>query len=244
VDDELEITLHSPADAAARAIVLASLLRRLALEPTIGDAGDDAAAEAFDLRQWLASEGLGAAMTPRETELLSRSPGSLTPDEIADISWQGEALATLAWTLGLVQAEPPGRSAPIKLPIEVIPEPWASPRRWIEESRLLPESDIARERERAEIWHWLAVTESLRRDAASQERQALEAAIREVTMDALASGLLDKPIAAHFAVEGVAVRELPPPDLARLIMISRERLHALNWLCGFGDSWDIVPLDV
>jgi hypothetical protein len=244
MDDELEITLRAPAEAAARAIVLASLLRRLALEPGVGDAGDDAAAEAFDLRQWLSSEGLDADMTPHEAAIISRQPGSLTPDEIADLSWQGEALGALNWALGLAGAEPPGRSAPIEPLLEAIPEPWDSARRWSEDARLLPEPDIARERERAEVWHWRAVAESLRRDASPRERQEIETAVREVTMNALASGLLETSIAADFAVEGDAVRRMPEPDLDRLVMISRARLHALNWLCGFGDSWDDIPLDV
>jgi Domain of unknown function (DUF4272) len=244
VDDELEITLRAPAEAAARAIVLASLLRRLALEPTVGEAGEDPAAEVFDLRQWLIGEGLDAAMTPREAEFIRRSPGSLTPNEIADISWQGEALAALAWALGLVGAQTPGRSAPIEPLLEAIPEPWASPRRWSEEAKLLPEPDIAQERERAEVWHWRAVAESLRRDASPRERQEIETAVREVTMNALASGLIETSIAADFAVEGDAVRRMPVLDLDRLVMTSRARLHALNWLCGFGDSWDDIPLDV
>src|SRR6478672_11104473 len=102
MNDELEISLRAPAEAAARTIVLASLVRRLALEPGVGDAGDEAVAEAFDLRAWLTGEGLDAAMTPREAELFKRPPGSLTPDEIAGSSWQGEALAVLAWALELV----------------------------------------------------------------------------------------------------------------------------------------------
>ena len=89
-----------------------------------------------------------------------------------------------------------------------------------------------------------AVTESLRREASPPERRDLESAIGEVTIDALASGLLANAIDGDFATSGVAVRALPAHDLNRLVMIGRERLHALNWLCGFGDSWDQVPLDV
>jgi hypothetical protein len=29
-----------------------------------------------------------------------------------------------------------------------------------------------------------------------------------------------------------------------LVAITGQRLHALNWLCGFGSSWDDVPLDI
>ena len=242
--DDLDINLRSPAEAAARSIVLSSLLRRLALEPGVGEGGDDAAAETFDLRQWLTGEGLDVHMTPHEAAIISQPAGSLTPEDIAVISWQGEALDALAWALGIAATRHPGQSAPIEPLLEVIPEPWDSARGWIEQTNLLPEADIARERERAEIWHWRAVAESLRRDASPHERQELDAAIREVIADALASGLLDKPTVADFTVGGVAVRALPARELDRIVLIGRARLHALNWLCGFGESWDDVPLDI
>ena len=58
-DDELDIELRSPAEVATRAIILASLIRRLSIESLADEAHDETlGGEVFDLRAWLQSQNL------------------------------------------------------------------------------------------------------------------------------------------------------------------------------------------
>lgn len=243
MDDEIEIELRPPAEVARRVIVLATLLRRIALEDAASVDAREAEGEAFDLREWLQGEGLRSAATEREAVILAAPVGRLQSATCIEISWQGEAMAALLWVLGRAPAPlPDGRAAGLEM--AELPAPWDSTEEWISTVQMRSEEAIAIERERAEIWHWRSIVEALRRAADPAERQELEQAIVEVVTDAVAAGLLEDVVADDFAVEGSAVREVPDSTLESLASAWEQRLWALNWACGFGLSWDDVPLDV
>lgn len=243
-DDEIDIHLRDPAHIAARAIVVATVLRRLALEQL--DKGDEneATAEAFDLREWLREQRLTDEMTSHEQSLMSRPRGGLADTERLEETWQGEGLLVLVWALGRGELPPPGAPATVGSVLAAIPAAWDETNAWIAGAALRPESVIATERERAELWHWRADIESAWREASPQDRRDYDLAIRDVSAEAAAAGLLSDRAADDFAVGGHSVRSLSPDELDDLIAFSTERLRALNWLCGFGASWDDVPLDV
>ena len=46
-----------------------------------------------------------------------------------------------------------------------------------------------------------------------------------------------------FQAYGKVYRYLSPEQHAEAHSIAVERHHALNWLCGAGNTWDDVPLD-
>jgi len=46
-----------------------------------------------------------------------------------------------------------------------------------------------------------------------------------------------------FRAYGKVYRHLSPEQHAEAHSIAVERHHALNWLCGAGETWDDVPLD-
>lgn len=108
---------------------------------------------------------------------------------------------------------------------------------------LRDEQLIADERERAELWSWRAAIENELPYVSAAERAELEDAIAEVADDIEHAGLF--PIAGDdFAVLGRAFASVDDETQALITEISTHRLRALNWLCGFGDAWDTVPLDI
>jgi hypothetical protein len=76
------------------------------------------------------------------------------------------------------------------------------------------------------------------------ERAPLSTAIRDVAHDARNAGSISGLARDDFPVRGLPYRDLDPETLPDLAAIAAERLRALNWLCGFGPTWDEVPLDL
>jgi hypothetical protein len=109
---------------------------------------------------------------------------------------------------------------------------------------IVPESDVVQEREIVEIWHWRATTELLRREASLAGRRDYEVAIAEVAAEARAAGFVPALRDGDFAVGGRSIKEFSDSEVDELVAVSGQRLRALNWLCGFGTTWDNVPLDV
>jgi hypothetical protein len=128
--------------------------------------------------------------------------------------------------------------------MDLVPRPWDTIQRWMSDSAIVSESDAVRERELAEIWHWRATTELLLREASASDRREYEAAIREVAAEALDAGIVPALREGDFLVRGRSMKDLAEGEVDELVAVTGQRLRALNWLCGFGDSWDDVPLDL
>ncbi len=56
-------------------------------------------------------------------------------------------------------------------------------------------------------------------------------------------GVLPAPFRGDFRAYGKTYRHLSPSQRSEAHSIAAERHHALNWICGFGRTWDDVPLD-
>ena len=245
-DDELDITLRAPAVVASRAVVLSVVCRRAHLELAPGDLGpDDPEGERFDLAAWIAEEGLDPVLTPAEQRLLKTRVGKLPRTDVLAASWQIEGLAVLAWALALL-ADPPAYDAPVEPAalLALIPAPWTSTRSLRTTANLRPESEIADERERAELWHWRAETAATPAGTSARDDRDLRALVREVAEEAHAAGLLAPPAGHDFPVAGRPYRDLSAEAREPLAIVAAERLRALNWLCGFGTDWEHVPLDI
>jgi hypothetical protein len=242
--DEIDVELRAPAEVRVRILVLSAILRRLALESDPADDAGDQLGDAFDEREWLRDQGLAGELTPQEATLLSSPPGTLASDAIGEASWQGEALSALAWAIGAVEMPPVDAPSDPRPILNIVPHPWGTTQDWIGDSTLVSELDAVREREVTEIWHWRATTELLRREASEAERGEYEAAIREVAAEALTAGLVAALRDGDFEARGRSVKDLSTNDVDELIAVIGQRLRALNWLCGFGSSWDDVPFEV
>ena len=242
--DEIDVELRTPAELRARILILAAVLRRLALEQAPPDEEGESLADAFDERAWLRDQGLERELTPRESALLSSPLGSFAAEAIVEASWQGEALVALAWALGTRDMPPADATSDPRPIIDLVPRPWDTVHGWLTDRAIVSEADAVREREIAEIWHWRATTELLRRQGLADDAQDYEVAIREVAAEALAAGIVPALHDGDFPARGRSVKDLSAINLDELIAVTGQRLRALNWLCGFGDSWDEVPFDV
>ena len=244
MDDEIDITLRQPREAAERIIVLGSILRRLALEHVDRDSDGDAAEEVFDLRAWLSEQGLDVTLTARESELLASPVGRLDPAAVAEASWQSEGLAALSWAVGMTDRIGPTDGVDIADLLQQLPMPWDATASFVARASLAPEKDIADARETTEVWHWRVSVEALRRVAPAADRREYDMAIRETAAEAATAGLINETREGDFAIAGQSVSSLSSGEIDRIIAITGERLRALNWLCGFGASWDDVPLEI
>lgn len=244
-DLEIEVDLRSAGEAAERLVVLGAVCRRAFLEDRPGDVSDEEpAAERFDLLGWLRSEGLETAVVPSERRVLEAGVGRLEPEVAGAASWRSEGMVALGWALGLVEAMPTyeGAADPAAL-LAVVPAPWEATASLRSGACLRREEEIAAERERAELWHWRAETADLLADATGSEREELMAVIRDVTREAVAAGLIAALAGDDFVARGHPYRDLHPAALEELGAVAAERHRALNWLCGFGATWDDVPTD-
>jgi uncharacterized protein DUF4272 len=243
-DDTLEFEPRPAALVARRATLLAAALRRIALELGLSES-DDLIGERFDLSAWTAAEGLPALAAPEEVDIFNAPLGGIEPLLIEEESWTADALVALAWALGLVDAMPPYDAFADAAPaLAAIPAPWDSVAKFAQSAKLRPDEELAKERERAEVWHWRSAAELLARDGPRAERPEIEATARDVAREASEAGLIGPLVDGDFSVAGRAYRCIVEDDLIDLAEIAYQRLHALNWACGFGRSWTDVPLDV
>ena len=156
--------------------------------------------------------------------------------EVVDAIWRGEALGTLLWALQLTEL--PSYDQPFD------PEEVAAVK--LNGANLRDAEEIELERESARLWHWRARTTSLQAAGALElpERYAtFDQLIAATAMRGFESGVLPSPMRGDFLAYGKVYRHLSPEQHAEAHSIAVERHHALNWLCGAGETWDDVPLD-
>jgi hypothetical protein len=155
---------------------------------------------------------------------------------VVDAVWRGEALGTLLWALQLVELPPYDE------PFD--PEEIASTA--LEHAKLRDAGEIRLERESARLWHWRARTTSLQSTGEVElpERyDTFDQLIAATAMRGFEQGVLPAPVRGDFRAYGTVYRNLSHEQHAEAHSLAVERHHALNWLCGEGDSWDDVPLD-
>jgi Domain of unknown function (DUF4272) len=242
--DEIDVELRAPNEVRARILILATVLRRLALENAAVNDSDELSAEAFDQREWLREQGLARELTAGEATLLESPLGAVAPEAIIDVSWQGEALMALAWGIGVGSMPPIDTVADPRPVIDIVPRPWDGTQEWLDDPTIVSEAEAAYEREVAEIWHWRMTTEVLRRAGSAADSEDYDEAIRDVAAEAVQSGLVAALRQGDFLVRGEGIKNLSANELDELVAVTGQRLRALNWLCGFGAAWDDVPLDL
>lgn len=243
--DSVEIVVRPVEVVARRCIILSVVLQRIGLGSSATVAhGDDPAATAYDIREWLRSEDLWRDLTPLELDLLSGPYRSIDLDEFQAFGMPSESFAALSWSLGLTDRLSDGPSTPIEQVIPAIPMPWDKTANWIAEQTLRPDHIIALRREQAEIWEWRLAMEPYRRLLEGSELMDLEKTIRDVLHDGTAQGILAPGRKGGFAIGGRPLAIIDPLELEELHLLAQERLIALNWVCGHGASWDEAPLDI
>ena len=155
---------------------------------------------------------------------------------VVDSVWRGEAQGTLLWALQLIEL--PAYDQPFDA-AEVAEV-------QLDEADLRDGDEIELERDSARLWHWRARTTSLQAAGALElpERYAtFDQLIAATAMRGYEQGVLPPPMRGDFRAYGKVYRHLSPDQHAEAHSIAVERHHALNWLCGAGETWDDVPLD-
>jgi hypothetical protein len=150
--------------------------------------------------------------------------------------WRGEALGTLLWALQLLEL--PAYDQPFEAEQVAAVE--------LDEADLRDAEELELERDSARLWHWRARTTSLQAAGALElpERYAtFDQLIAATAMRGYEQGVLPAPMRGDFRAYGKVYRHLSPEQHAEAHSIAVERHHALNWLCGAGETWDDVPLD-
>ena len=165
-----------------------------------------------------------------------RNGGAASDPRVVDVLWRGEALGALLWALGLVDLPP------YDTPFSAAETLAAR----TDEAELRPPDEIDGEREAARLWHWRARTSELATDGALElgwRYASVDQLVAATAMRGHEEGVLPPPVRGDFPAFGKTYRHLTPLELAEAHSIAAERHHALNWLCGLGQSWDDVPLD-
>jgi hypothetical protein len=176
------------------------------------------------------SRALGDELRAALAQLPSDDPA------VVDAVWRGEALGTLLWALQLVEL--PAYDQPFD------DEEVAAVQ--LDDADLRDSEEIGLERDSARLWHWRARTTSLQAAGALElpERYAtFDQLIAATAMRGYEQGVLPAPMRGDFGAYGKVYRHLAPEQHAEAHSIALERHHALNWLCGEGETWDDVPLD-
>jgi hypothetical protein len=176
------------------------------------------------------SRALGDELRAALAQLPSDDPA------VVDAVWRGEALGTLLWALQLLEL--PAYDRPFDN------EEVAAVQ--LDDADLRDSEEIGLERDSARLWHWRARTTSLQAAGALElpERYAtFDQLIAATAMRGYEQGVLPAPMRGDFGAYGKVYRHLPPEQHAEAHSIALERHHALNWLCGEGETWDDVPLD-
>src|SRR5215210_7786711 len=122
--DDIDVQLRSSVEIRTRILILATILRRLALEDPAIDDRSDVSAEAFDEREWLREQGMVGELMAGEAAILDSPLGSIAPEAIGEASWQGEALVALGWAIGAVDMPSVGTVSDPRPIIAVVPRPW------------------------------------------------------------------------------------------------------------------------
>lgn len=240
-DDELEIDLRPAPEVGRRMLILSALLEQTAARDDARLPATERATGAFDLREWLRHEGVWSLLTPAEARLFDdRGPSPARSEHLAE-GFMAEALMALAWTTGVVgelAVAAPADLAPI---IPDIPHPWDSTASWLASRALRPLDEIAAQRETCELWAWRFAIEPDLTGPDAAVRADLAGIIRDTERAGQEAGLLPP---GGYRINGGAISTLDAPTRDTLTESQLARLHALNWVCGFGDTWDEVPLDI
>ena len=237
-DDSIDIEPRSPRELLGRAALLAALGRRGLIEAEADDDPMSAETDQFDLQAWTRVE-LGFWMSPHDLHILQAPVGSLIEQEEAYCADALVSASTIGWCMGVSSRPLPLLSdgAPEREVLAWTPAPWTTIGSRVRLVRVRTDDELARERERWELIVWrlslFTITASLPDD---------EAALRDVLVEVANAGII--PVSGDdFATdEGQPFRDLEPNRRDQLDAEATLRLQAMNWVCGFGDRWEDVPL--
>ena len=234
MDDELDIQPWPLLELIGRAVALTSVAKRGLLEVDEDLDPFSKETDRFELSTWARTE-LTNWITDAELTTLNTPIGSMTEDQMLLADEALYAGGAVAWALRGVPDERmpmPDTEAFIVSVMEWAPTPWDKVRQLQKRVRLRSGQELADERERMELWYWRGETDISDDDLA------------DVVAEVSAAGLIPI-VGGDFATDdGISYATLSEDDRDDLTWIAEQRLRALNWVCGFGESWETAPLDI
>lgn len=221
------------AELVGRGVVLAAVARRGMIDLDEDRDLFEIETDQFDLSTWARTE-LQGWLTERDVALLTRPAGEMNEQELGDCNDALIGASTIAWAVrgvNLPELPVPQDDAIEQAALDWAPEPWEKVRPVQQRARLRSDEELARERERWELWYWRAVD-------AGEDRDALADVVAEVAE----SGLIPIVDGDFATAGGRSFATLPAERREEIAWLAELRLRTLNWVCGFGAGWDAAPL--
>lgn len=232
-DDTVDIRPWPVAELVGRAVVLATVARRGLID--LDEERDlfEVEADQFDLSAWARTE-LQGWVNARDVALLTKPAGEMNERDLAECEESLVGASTIAWALRAIEAAElpvPQDGVAENETLDWAPEPWEKVRPIQQRVRLRSDEDLARERERWELWYWRAVD-------AGEDENALADVVAEISDEGLIP-IVDGDFATG---NGQPFGRLAQNEKDDIAWLAEVRLRAMNWVCGFGTDWDAAPL--
>lgn len=232
-DDSIDIQPWPVMELIGRSVILATLARRGMLDIERERDIFDLETDRFDLSTWARTE-LQNWIEEREVIILGKPVGELNEDEISRCDDALIGASTIAWAIRAVESDElplPQDGTAEEETLAWAPMPWMKVRQLQSRARIRSDENLARERERWELWYWRVF------DAPEDP-----ATLANVVAEVRDSGLIPV-VEDDFATDaGIPYSSLPEEDLLDIAWLAELRLRTLNWVCGFGRSWESAPL--
>lgn len=234
-------------EVAYRALALGYLLTREIMERAyrFGDPPTDreaAPARHMNMLARLREQGIEAALSPNERDLIFRPLGLWTEREGIDVSWRYESLGCLLWALSLLDEVPP-YDVPFdeQRGLETTVKQMRA-QEFIARARLRSPEEIAQATATARLWAWRAeVAILLRRKPGHalgrEELKKLPSYVEHALRTGTVRRLIDGDLPAH----GRAVAQLDEDETLALLSCTRARFLAFALLNGGVRDWDSGP---
>lgn len=232
-EDTIDIQPWPVIELIGRGVALATVARRGMLE--VDDERDDFDLETdrFDLVTWARTE-LQNWITDDELRILNTTTSELSDDDLSTCDNALVSATAIAWALRAVPTERlplPEQEEVDQQTLAWAPEPWNKVRSLQSRARIRTDEELASERERWELWFW-------RTTEAMEDPDAIRDVVEEVQETGLIP-VVDGDLAND---EGTPFDQLSEDEQDDVAWLAELRLRALNWVCGFGESWESAPL--
>lgn len=228
--DTIDIQPWPPVELVGRAVCLATVARRGALEVESDRDAFDLETDRFELATWARTE-LISWIGDNELDVLTQPINELDEDDLAFCDDALIGASTIAWAIRAIPDDilPLSQDGAAELnTLDWSPEPWARVRQLVNRARVRSDDDLARERERWELWYWRS------HDAAASD-------LPDVCAEAEASGLIPTDGRDFLNEQHVRFGDLSADDQDDVAWLSELRLRALNWTCGLASAWESAP---
>lgn len=243
MDDSIEINLRPARRVGQRLIALVAMLHRAELETRTGQqSAAELNEERFDLSAWLSDQQVADALSPSEQRFLDASVGTLSEDELGSLSSIQGSIEAIAWSLRLIDSL--RANVDTMDIIANVPGPDDRTGGFLQSLTLRPLAAIADAREESEIWAWRFDMELEARNENRTIHAEDSEVIRAVLNELADSGSQVESIEGDFVIDGFPVARVDTILVEYAAAIEFERLRAFNWICGYGQTWDDVPLEI